>query len=950
MAVSFLKKWYLLLFHNPARSFEEIHQIKRARDGTYTISYREFKKFQRKARATSAATFFFFLFSVGISILYGPYGPRETAIASQVSWDGGGDGVSWVDANNWSNDQLPGSTDDVTIDISATIDIASSTTINSLTLGPNNSPTLNFSYDAITNGALTLSSGNFSLNTGSTLTHTAGTTVVVGSIYINVQNGSATINGNMNLAGSGFSGGVVGANGNGSGGGVHEDTGNGGGGGHGGAGGAGNSAGSTGGITYDSEIAPTSLGSGGAGGTGLLTLGGAGGGAVRLNAKGNISIAGNIRAWGNQGIDVAGAGRKCGGGGAGGSIFITTEATLSGAGVLSVAGGSGGSCTLLNSTGGGGAGGGRIRLEYATDSFTGSKVILAGSAGAGYEGSNGQSGSNGSSSARQYAVPNTPSITSPTNGTTTSSFTPTLTSSAYSGDISHTATDWEIDDTADFSSVVWSSYNDSVNKENIIVSTALSPNTLYYVRVRHANSAGNSSYSPSTIVFWTPAVPPEIPILSSSTASSINITLATDTNPATTQYALYHTLLEKYVKEDGTLGVTAVWRTKTDWSTITVSGGLLVGAQSTFKAKARNTVFSETAFSSEVSLSTLAETPDAPILGNATLTTMDITILPRENSTSVTYALYETTTQMYVGNLGFLQTEALWKTFTQWGGSTTIRGLTARTRYTFCVKAKNFDGVETACSSSSVNSTLGRSQASTDIIAPSQPSNVVVEKRTEGGVGITWTDPTEADFVAIFLLRGVDPIPPSGNPYSIIPRGKEEYIDNDIQPGKTYQYQLRSRDFVGNVSALTEIFSITMEDTPHAEETQTENMLLPITDLHVIERYKDGISLGFTSPYVESLDTFSLDLRYISKDIMNDEFFDGANRYIFENAKILNSPETILRLTGFSSDAYMSLGIKILSDDGKISPLSNILTTSTLDTTPPGPLESPQIIRRARRQ
>ncbi len=37
--------------------------------------------------------------------------------AQTVSWDGGGDGVSWHDPLNWSADVLPGSSNDVTINL-----------------------------------------------------------------------------------------------------------------------------------------------------------------------------------------------------------------------------------------------------------------------------------------------------------------------------------------------------------------------------------------------------------------------------------------------------------------------------------------------------------------------------------------------------------------------------------------------------------------------------------------------------------------------------------------------------------------------------------------------------------------------------------------------------------------------------------------------------------------
>lgn len=76
-----------------------------------------------------------------------------------VSWDGGAATSNWSDANNWSNDVVPGSDDDVTINSNDSVDIAAGTTINSLTLGQNGggtTPTLNFTYDAISAGQLSI--------------------------------------------------------------------------------------------------------------------------------------------------------------------------------------------------------------------------------------------------------------------------------------------------------------------------------------------------------------------------------------------------------------------------------------------------------------------------------------------------------------------------------------------------------------------------------------------------------------------------------------------------------------------------------------------------------------------------------------------------------------------------------------------------------------------------
>ncbi|MCH7534984.1 MAG: T9SS type A sorting domain-containing protein [Bacteroidetes bacterium] len=55
-----------------------------------------------------------------------------------VTWDGGGDGSTYSDANNWSGNAVPGSTDDITIDCSCTVD---------------------HNADLVINGSLTIASG-----------------------------------------------------------------------------------------------------------------------------------------------------------------------------------------------------------------------------------------------------------------------------------------------------------------------------------------------------------------------------------------------------------------------------------------------------------------------------------------------------------------------------------------------------------------------------------------------------------------------------------------------------------------------------------------------------------------------------------------------------------------------------------------------------------------------
>ncbi|MBI2464043.1 S-layer homology domain-containing protein [Candidatus Peregrinibacteria bacterium] len=455
--------------------------------------------------------------------LYSPLSYQPVVQAVPVSWTGNGDGSTWSNAANWSSGSVPDSNSDVTIDATVTVNITAATTINSLTLGGSANPVLNFQFDGILSSTpLVIDEGNLTVNSGATIQHSDGASSLVGTIYIDVQSGTATITGNINASEKGFSGGDAGQDGNGLSPGENETGGNGGGGGYGGAGGNGKSTNSLGGSTTGNSVAPTASGSGGGGGTGSGARGGDAGGIIRLNIKGNTTISGTLS---SDGEDAPAFGsspvRHCGGGGSGGSIFITTEGTLTlnSSAILSATGGNGGACMFGLSSGGGGGGGGRIAYRYVNITQNGTLAVTAGTAGNGGAGGAGNAGSDGTTYAYQYAVPDQPSIQTPISGATSIERTQTITSSTYSNDLTHTSSDWELSTASnDFTgtNLVAYAYNDTTNKTQIAINstnftfqnslagrTDLKPFTTYYIRVRYKNSAGNATYSSGTHSFTT---------------------------------------------------------------------------------------------------------------------------------------------------------------------------------------------------------------------------------------------------------------------------------------------------------------------------------------------------------------------------------------------------------------------------------------------------------------
>jgi len=276
------------------------------------------------------------------------------AQAATVTWDGGGDGSTWSDAANWDTNSVPGADDDVVISTATTVNITGTTTINSLAIGSPGggvASVLNFGYDAITGGALVIDDGNATVYVGASVTHTAGTTSVIGTVFFDVQTGNLNVFGDIHANERGY------AKGQGPGEGEDYSAGAGGGA-HGGDGGYGQGGIviSTGGSAYGNYKQPTSLGSGGGDYAGQS---GAGGGAIKLTVAGTTTVNGTVSANGQNGWHNSG---RVSGGGAGGSVWIDTG-TLAGSGHVRANGGS----TVNSTYDGGGGGGGRVAIYYTTD-------------------------------------------------------------------------------------------------------------------------------------------------------------------------------------------------------------------------------------------------------------------------------------------------------------------------------------------------------------------------------------------------------------------------------------------------------------------------------------------------------------------------------------------------------------------------------------------------------
>ncbi len=147
--------------------------------------------------------------------------------------------------------------------------------------------------------------------------------------------------------------------------------------------------------------------------------------------------------------------------------------------------------------------------------------------------------------------------------------------------------------------------NVSFNGATYTTVGGLTPNTQYVANIWAYDAYGNNA--PATeVAFQTLAATPGLPTVTALSATTMNVILSANGNPTSTEYAICKSddgstcASDGYLQLDGTLGASEVWQTRDSWggeSGQTVSG-LSENTSYRFLAKARNSLLTETAFSS----------------------------------------------------------------------------------------------------------------------------------------------------------------------------------------------------------------------------------------------------------------------------------------------------------------------------------------------------------------
>ena len=134
--------------------------------------------------------------------------------------------------------------------------------------------------------------------------------------------------------------------------------------------------------------------------------------------------------------------------------------------------------------------------------------------------------------------------------------------------------------------------------------SGLDINQIYYFRA-YAENGVDTTLAANELNFTTLANVPAAPTVDNPTATTLDVAVNANGNPASTEFAIQRTSDSQYLQADGTFGASEDWQTATEWDT-TAATGLSPETEYFFQVKARNGASVETAFGTAASASTTA--------------------------------------------------------------------------------------------------------------------------------------------------------------------------------------------------------------------------------------------------------------------------------------------------------------------------------------------------------
>jgi len=304
--------------------------------------------------------------------------------------------------------------------------------------------------------------------------------------------------------------------------------------------------------------------------------------------------------------------------------------------------------------------------------------------------------------------------------------------------------------------------------------SGLSPQTLYYVRA-YANNEGGTGYG-TNLSFRTLSNPPTSQandLLATSTSSQIDLTWVSATFPesgaTTKRYVLLRATSPNTPSLSNGNGAAPAAGANTTIVSSTIDGTATSASSSSLSA---NTIYNYllvpytwdgtnaatynylTTSAPTVSKTTLAIVPSAPTVNTPSVNSLNVSITLGSNPSVTEFAIYETTTSQFVQANGSLGATAVWQNNSTWG-TKTVTGLNSSTTYTFQVKARNIDLVETAYSTSNSGTTYATEPTT-------QATNLIFSEVGSTTMNVTFTAGEDSPNGYIVLRRAGSA--PSGSP------------------------------------------------------------------------------------------------------------------------------------------------------------------------------------------
>ncbi|WP_339179303.1 S8 family serine peptidase [Paenibacillus sp. FSL R5-0701] len=228
----------------------------------------------------------------------------------------------------------------------------------------------------------------------------------------------------------------------------------------------------------------------------------------------------------------------------------------------------------------------------------------------------------------------------------------------------------------------------------------------------------------------------------------------------------------------------------------------------------------------------------------------------------------------------------------------TLENLQSNTSYTIAVKSVDQNGNESS-------GEVIVETTDVDATAPAEISNITVVEKTTTTAKITWTNPTDSDFLRVNLNQ---------NGTSVGNTAATEHEFKDLTPNTTYVFDFKTEDASGNVSAGQSL-TVTTDDVPVADTTAPDEV--------------SGLSIGevtTTSAEITWINPSDADFEKVN--LYKDSVFVGdvsGTRYVFNGL----NPSTNYELKAKTVDANGN------ESAGEIVTVTTKDTQPVVDTTPP---------------